>query len=62
MLQIFRTLSSEHILTYKVHARHTKTGRVDLAEMTQGRLDSRAKMETGRVDPLPVTVKKIHFL
>ena len=30
-----------------------KKGRVDPAEMTRGRVDSGAEMETGRVDPLP---------
>ena len=30
-----------------------KKGRVDPAEMTRGRVDSGAEMETGRVDPPP---------
>ena len=30
-----------------------KTDRVDPTEMTRGRVDSRAEMETGRVNPLP---------
>ena len=31
-----------------------KTGRVDPAELTQGRVDSGAELVQGRVDPLPI--------
>ena len=40
----------------KKKKRKEKTGRVDPAEMTQGRDDSQAEMEIGRADPLLLSI------